>query len=252
MTYESTLLKTEKNAPLALGAFAPAPKIAAVFCFAVCVSLLTKHSIAFIACCAPFLLAAVSGLSFKSLVRRLLPVNFFFIFLWLFLPVSLSSGTLSLSHSGAELAALITLKGNAVAAMLLVLLGTSSVSASCRGLLKLRLPEKFVTLLLLSYSNLSHMTEEYAKTSAAAKLRGFVPGKRLSSYKTIAYLAAMLLVRSWQRSQRINKAMRLRGFSGQYPLLELPSDVPYSKYGTFFCICISLGSFMLLLANFFL
>lgn len=214
-----------------LTVFSPAVKLAATFIFAICVSLLTRPSLALAACVIAFSFAMAGRLSLVWLLRKLLPINFFFIFLWFLLPLHFSSGTLTLSLTGVKLAALITLKGNAVALLLLALVGTSTASESCRGLLTLRLPEKLVTLVLLTYANLSQMQREYDKIVAAAKLRCFVPTKSLATYKTTAYLVAMLLVRSWQRSQRVNKAMRLRGFSGRYPLLALPPEIPYSERG---------------------
>lgn len=223
----------QANSPLS--AFSPAVKLAAVFIFAICVSLLTRHDLALAACAVAFSFAMAGRLSLAWLLRKLLPINFFFIFLWIFLPINFSSGTLAFSLSGVKLAALITLKGNAVATLLLALVGTSTISESCRGLLALRLPEKLVTLILLTYSNLSQMQKEYEKILAAAKLRCFVPRKSFATYRTTAYLVAMLLVRSWQRSQRVNKAMRLRGFSGRYPLLALPPAIAYSERGFLLC-----------------
>ncbi len=222
------------NPPLAqspLTVFSPAVKLAATFIFALCVSLLTHPSLALASCVIAFSFAMAGRLSLTWLLRKLLPINFFFIFLWFLLPLNFSSGALSLSLSGVKLAALITLKGNAVALLLLAFVGTSTPSESCRGLLTLRLPEKLVTLVLLTYANLSQMQREYDKIVAAAKLRCFVPTKSFATYKTTAYLVAMLLVRSWQRSQRVNKAMRLRGFSGRYPLLALPPKIPYNERG---------------------
>lgn len=252
MSNESAVFKQTATAYLPFASFTPASKLAAGFSFAVCVSLLTHHTLALIACIIPLFLAIAGRLPILMLLKKLVPMNLFFIFLWLFLPLDLSSGTLTFSRAGVELAALITLKGNAIAAMLLALLGTSTVSETCRGLLKLHLPEKLVTLLLLTYSNITHMKQEYVKISAAAKLRGFVSVRSLASYKTTAYLAGMLLVRSWQRAQRINKAMHLRGFSGQYPLLDLPPATPYNKYGWVFCRSMCLISISLLLINIFI
>ena len=252
MTTNSVTLEPGTPAVLPLPSFPPAAKIATAFTFSVCVSLLSKHGAAIAACCIPILLAVAGRLPVKILLRRLIPINIFFVFLWVFLPIHLSAGALTLSRSGFELAALITLKGNAVAAMLLVLLGTSTVGESCRGLLQLQLPEKLVTLLLLTYSNLAHMMREYTKIMTAAKLRGFNPTSSLACCKTTAYLVAMLLVRSWQRSQRVDKAMRLRGFAGHYPLLELPPVIPYNKYGVFFFMSVCFCLILLLFADLFL
>ena len=82
------------------------------------------------------------------------------------------------------------------------------------------------------------MADEAARLFAAAKLRGFVPANSLASYKTFGYLTAMLLLRSWQRSQRTGKAMRLRGFAGRFPLLDAcPPSPDFTRAGN----CLLLG-----------
>ena len=257
MLNETVILKptppessTAPTVCLPLATLPPAAKLAAAFSFAVAVSLLSSHAVALAACAVPLLLAIAGRLLLVQLAKKLIPVNFFFIFLWIFLPLRLSPDTyFSYTQSGVELAALITLKGNAIAATLLILLGTSTVSETCRGLLKLRLPEKLVTLLLLTYTNLAYMKGEYAKISTAAKLRGFTPTRTWHSYKTTAYLVAMLLIRSWQKAQRVGKAMRLRGFSGQYPLLDLPPATPYNSHGTLFCSSLCIISVLLIFTD---
>ncbi len=64
------------------------------------------------------------------------------------------------------------------------------------------------------------MADEAAKITASARLRGFRPRPGFTAWRTLGYLAAMILLRSWQRSARVNRAMRLRGFTGRFPLLD--------------------------------
>lgn len=220
MSLDSVLAVRGNDAFVPLQSLSPARKLAAAAVFAVCVSLLSGLAPALAACLVPLFLAVTGGVSLAHLGRRLLPVNFFFLFLWLALPLDLSSGSPALSASGLRLAALITVKGNAVAATILVLAGTSPIGETCRGLLRLRLPEKLVTLLLLTLTNLADMQSQYVRLSAAARLRGFRPSCSPFGLRTTAYLAAMLLIRSWQRAGRVSQAMRLRGFVGRFPLLD--------------------------------
>ncbi|MDR2075857.1 MAG: energy-coupling factor transporter transmembrane protein EcfT [Desulfovibrio sp.] len=222
MNFETAFAGHAVPAPLPLAALSPAEKLAAAAIFSVGISLLTHPLPALAACLAPLALSRAGRLPWPALLTRLLPVNFFFLFLWATLLPDFSSGGLALSSPGLRLAALITIKGNAVAAALLVLVGTTGLNASCRALLQFRLPEKLVTLLLLTSSQIAAMADTYASLSKAAKLRGFTPGVSPASWRTTAYLLGMLLLRSWQRSRRIATAMRLRGFSGRFPLLASP------------------------------
>ena len=202
-------------------------KLRAALIFSLAAALLSQPLPAFAACIFAGLLLWRSGLSPSFIARRLVPVNLFFLFLWLLLPLSfapapetaLRFGPVSLNASGAALALLITLKGNAIAAALLALAGTSSVPENGHALIRLGLPEKLVVLLLVTHANLERMADEYRRVFQAARLRGFRPATSLASYGTYAKLVGLLLVRSWQRAQRVETAMRLRGFRGRFPLI---------------------------------
>ena len=217
MNFEAAFAGHAAPAPFPLTGLSPAEKLAAAAIFSVGTSLLTHPLPALAACLVPLILAGAGRLPWRTLGARLLPVNFFFLFLWATLLPDLSTG--SLSPTGLRLAALITIKGNAVAAALLVLVGTTGLSSSCRALLRFHIPEKLVTLLLLTSGQIAAMADAYAGLFRAARLRGFRPGAFPASWRTTAYLLTMLLLRSWQRSRRVATAMRLRGFSGRFPLL---------------------------------
>lgn len=203
-------------------------KILAAIFFAAGISQLQTPVMAACACLAALLWVFAWGkVCRKLLFRRLLSVNIFFFFLWMTLPLGLSGrtdafmslGPLCLHTTGLALASCITLKGNAIALCLLLLLDGSSVTENARALLDLRLPRKFVTLLLLTHASLYRMRREYTNIFHAAKLRGFVPSCSLRSLRIWGCLLTMLLVRSWQRSQAVDEAMRLRGFTGRFPLV---------------------------------
>ncbi|CAK7027604.1 MAG: hypothetical protein DELT_02641 [Desulfovibrio sp.] len=196
--------------------------------FTVGACLLKKPETAALACLFPALLLPFSGISAKRAAKRLAAVNFFFLFLWATLPVSLterpdtfaSFGPLYLHTAGLLLAAVITLKGNAAALALIALLDSSTVTANARALLRLGAPRKFVTLLLLTHANLHLMNSEKTRLFRAAKLRGFAPRCSAASIRTYAWLTGMILIRSWRRTKRVGDAMRLKSFVGIFPLLD--------------------------------
>ena len=203
-------------------------KLCAALVFALVVSLLSHLRPALGACVVAALLLACSGLSLAFIARRLIPVNAFFLFLWILLPLSFAAGPgetgllpgpLRVDASGAALALLITLKGNAIAGALLALAGSSGVPENGHALIRLGAPEKFVVLLLVTHGNLERLEDEYQRGFQAAKLRAFTPAATWASYGTYARLVGLLLLRTWQRAQRVEVAMRLRGFCGRFPLI---------------------------------
>lgn len=225
----------------------PAAKIAAAILFSAGVCLLREIPSSALSCVFPALLLASSGAP-PSAVKRLVPVNLFFLFLWVTLPLSLAArpdtfaslGPLHFRKAGLVLAAVITLKGNAAALAIIALIDSSPVTANARALLRLKTPRKFVTLLLLTHANLHLMRREAARLFQAAKLRGFTPRCSLGFIRTYAWLTGMVLIRSWQRARNVGDSMKLRSFAGLFPLVETETPAP-NPAAAFLLIALSAG-----------
>ena len=174
---------------------------------------------------AGLLLTALSGASLGLVLRRAAAINVFILFLWLVLPVSTPGAPLlrvlglTVTREGLDLALLVTLKANAVFLCILSLLATIPAPALGRAMTGLGAPAKFSFLFVFTYRFLHVIAEEYERLITAARLRGFVPATDRRTYRTYAALVAMVLVRSYDRSQRVYQAMLLRGFTGVFPSL---------------------------------
>lgn len=123
------------------------------------------------------------------------------------------------SWAGIEQALGIALKANAIVLMLLSLVGSMDPTTLGHALARLRMPETLVHLLLFTVRYISVVDEEYRRQRRAMKARGFRPGTNLHTFRSFGYLIGMLLVRALERSERILKAMKCRGFTGRLPLL---------------------------------
>lgn len=170
--------------------------------------------------------AMTAGISAAVLMKRLLLLEGFMLVLLLFLPFSVAGsvwfdvGPLTASREGARLAAVVFLRANAVVAALLVLVGTLDAVALGHALARLRLPDKLVHLLLFTVRYLSVLNEEYRRLRQAMRSRGFMARSNRHTWRSLGWLMGMLLVRSLERSQRIQEAMRCRGFRGRFYLLD--------------------------------
>ena len=60
------------------------------------------------------------------------------------------------------------------------------------------------------------IAQQWQSLSVAARLRGFRPKSDMHTYRTLASLLGLLLVRCYERSLRVREAMLLRGFSGHF------------------------------------
>jgi cobalt/nickel transport system permease protein len=180
------------------------------------------------------LLVLVGRFSVKKVCIRLMLVNGLTLFLWLVLPFSMEGvplfaiGPLAATKEGILYVALLTLRCNIIVLALISLVSTTPIFTLGRAMRDLRIPGKMVQLFFFTYRYLHVIHLEYQRLVNALKIRGFQPKTNMHTYKTYAYLVGMLLVKSYDRSERVRKAMLCRGFTGRfYDLSEFslkPSD----------------------------
>ncbi len=95
-----------------------------------------------------------------------------------------------------------------------VLVGVTGFLQICWALERMGAPRVFTVQLLFLYRYLFILTEEAARTARARELRSFGrKGKGLAGYGP---LIGHLLIRTWQRAERIHMAMMARGFTGEF------------------------------------
>ena len=168
------------------------------------------------------LLAITAHLSVRELFKRILVVNSFNLMLWLVLPltfhgsIALGIGPLPVYSDGITMAAQITLKSNAIVLTLIALIATMNFSILGGALNRLRVPDKIVHLLMMTYRYVFLIEQEYQRLIRAARIRGFRPATNMHTYKTYASIVGMLLVRATIRADRVYKAMLCRGFRRKF------------------------------------
>lgn len=158
--------------------------------------------------------------------RRLVTVNAFVVFLWLFLPFSTPGepafhlGPLAGTTQGVRQAVLISLKTNSIMLIFLALVATSDAAALGQAMHRLRVPPKLVFLFLFTYRFIHVISDEQRRLFTAARLRGFRPRTSMHTYRTLASLLAMVLVGAMRRAEMTRRAMLLRCFSGRFSTLR--------------------------------
>jgi cobalt/nickel transport system permease protein len=204
----------------------PRVKILATVPFAVLVALMQDHEGPARGLLLASLLAAVARLNINKVLHRLLVVNIFVLMLWAFLPFSvpgealLEIGPVAPTREGLLLSASITIKTNAIVLATIALLGTSQAFSLAHALVHMKVPGKLVHLFFFFYRYISVLHEEYLKLRTAMRVRAFVPKTDRHTYRSYAYLVGMLIVRSFERSERIYRAMLCRGFHGHFPVIS--------------------------------
>ncbi len=199
----------------------PRVKIIVALFFTLLVATSTQFPVVTVSLLCSILLLHFAQLPIAGVTKRLLLVNTFPLFLWITLPFTYGGVTLykigvfHVSQEGTLLALLITLKANAIIMVLIALLSTSNVAEIGHGLKKLGFPERLCFLILFSYRFIFVIYQEYVRLLRAAKIRNFRGKTNLHTYRTYGYLFGMTLIKSLNRSQRVQQAMQLRGFEGK-------------------------------------
>jgi cobalt/nickel transport system permease protein len=102
----------------------------------------------------------------------------------------------------------------------MALVATMPFATAGHALHRLRVPDKIVHLLLMTYRYIFVLEQEYLRLGRAAAIRGFRPGTNLHTYRTYAYLVGMLFVKAVDRAERVRAAMLCRGFKGRFYSLQ--------------------------------
>jgi cobalt/nickel transport system permease protein len=171
-------------------------------------------------------LVGLARLPAGEVLRRLAFVNVFVLMLWAILPWSTpgrtagSLGPATITVEGLRLAMSITLRCNAIILANFALLSTSTIFSLAHALAHLRVPSKLVQLFFFSWRYLHILEQEFNRMRQAVKTRGFEPKSNLHTYRTFAYLFAILLLRSHDRGERVYQAMLCRGFDGTFWILS--------------------------------
>jgi cobalt/nickel transport system permease protein len=204
----------------------PRGKIVVAALFSILVAITKSYAVALSGLALAIIYLALARLPLKQVIIRLLVVNSFIFFLWFVLPFTYPGdpvwrfGPLTATRQGLIYAGLITIKSNAIIIALIALIATVPIVTLGQAMHNLKLPDKLCHLLLFTYRYIHVFEQEYRRLVQAMKIRGFQARTNLHTYRSYAYLAAMLLVRSFDRAERVFQAMLCRGFHGTFYSLK--------------------------------
>jgi cobalt/nickel transport system permease protein len=167
----------------------------------------------------PTVLAAEGDVPPRMLLRLLALASPFALLVGVFNPLLDRAPMLTLA--GVELSggwvsfASIALRFALTVGAAIVLVAGTGVPALCAGLARLGVPRVFTVQLLFVYRYLFVLAGEAARLDTARRLRsGLRPRPELAVY---ASLLGQLLLRAFDRAERIHGAMLARGFDGEMP-----------------------------------
>ncbi|MEO0769184.1 MAG: cobalt ECF transporter T component CbiQ [Cyanobacteria bacterium J06649_4] len=188
------------------------------------------------------ILYSCSGLPLSFLLKRLRYPGLFILAVVLILPFSSGEtilgqwGVLALRWEGLTAMGLVVGRFLSILTLGFILLGTTPFLTLLRAMRSLGLPTILADMTLLTYRYLFETADMLATMQRSMRLRGFGHRRRWfridsSTLLQLSGLLGTLLIRSYERSERIYKAMRLRGY-GQLKQPQLAAQQPIDRIST--------------------
>lgn len=167
----------------------------------------------------PMVLSILSNLPGRLLMAKILLVLPFALLIAIMNPlldrtVACQFGQISVSGGWVSFSS-IMLRATLTASAALSLLASTGFSALCSALDRIGLPQPLVSQLLFMYRYLHLLIDDARMASKARILRS--QGKHGMEIRPYSSMLSHLLIRSWERAERIHMAMLARGFKGQFP-----------------------------------
>lgn len=187
-----------------------------------------------------------SELPLSFLLKRLRYPGLFILSVVLILPLTSGDtilaqwGPLAIRQEGLTTMGLVIGRFLSILTLGFVLMGTTPFLTLLRAMRSLGLPTILADMTLLTYRYLFETADMLATMQRSMRLRGFNPATKQSKAnrkrtrwftldpRTLSQLSGLLgtlLIRSYERSERIYKAMQLRGY-GQLQQPQLASQQP--------------------------
>lgn len=161
----------------------------------------------------------ISGLPGRFILKRLRLPSFIVLALVLTLPFLSGEselvrlGPIVVWQEGLLLAVLIAFRFVCIVTIGIILLETTPLLTNIKAMRALGLPLVMTDMAFLTFRYLHELAQDLNRMLTSMRLRGF-HGRRFSlgTLKTFAWLSGSLLVRSYERSEWVYRAMILRGY----------------------------------------
>lgn len=127
---------------------------------------------------------------------------------------------ISIYREGLLTAGRISIKAFTIMLLFMALFGTAPLPLSLKALEHLKVPSTLLAIMLFTYRYIYLYVDELHKLLTAARLRGYNLLSAIRHILVSSRIMVTLLLRSYEQSERVAAAMRLRGFNGSFPVLN--------------------------------
>ncbi len=122
---------------------------------------------------------------------------------------------LPFAWEGLRIAALIFMKALAIVIVSFALFGSSRFDVSMIALQRLKCPKIIVQMLLFTYRYTFLFLDEMKRMYTSMRVRGFIARTDRRTLRIFGHFVGTLLVHSFERTERVYKAMLSKGYQGE-------------------------------------
>ena len=173
----------------------------------------------FLLVAAALLLASRLPLAF--ILRRVKVICVFVVPILVLMPVTVagtplfSAGPVVVSAEGLSFAVLVTIRSVAAILLVITMLGTQRFDTTLKGLALLRVPGIIIQMLLFTYRYIYVMIDEFLRIWSSMRAKGYAFRFTRHGLAMIGNGIGMLLIKSYERAERVYQAMIGKGYTGR-------------------------------------
>ncbi|MFV9629692.1 MAG: cobalt ECF transporter T component CbiQ [Methanosarcinales archaeon] len=209
----------------------PRLKIVSIFVLIFSIMLLYNLILVVITMCFAIMLVFLSKIPISFILTRLKWVFIFVLPFLIILPFTFLGDGIEIAHflgitlyyRGVEYviyALMIMIKALTAVMLIFPMIGTSRIDITIKALEGLHIPNKLIQMFAFTYRYIFVLSDEFTSMERSLKSRGYKNRASLFSITSISKAIAMLLVKSYERADRVFYAMRSKGYTGTVTTLH--------------------------------
>lgn len=148
---------------------------------------------------------------------------------------------LNVTVEGIEIGLLIFLRATAALIISFLMLATTRFDDTIKALYMLKVPNILVQIITFSYRYIFVLIEEMLKLKRSMYCRGFHIKLNRYSLSVIGNMVGMLLIKSYDRGERVYRSMIARGYTGKPGLIIDFNMLPKDYYLSIVLITIAIS-----------
>ena len=225
-------------------------KVPALFLLMMSMAFIRNNRLMFLLPGISAMIFLASGIEVSKLLSKLRAPVIFLLSVCIFLVLFSSGETLykigfiSLKSQGVTLAINTCVRVLSIITIGFIMVETTPLAGISGKLKKIKIPKMLVDIGILTGRYIMVTGEDFRKMENSRKLRGYVPGKSITSrLKTIVPTSGTLLIRGFQQSEMVFNAMHMRGYGANTDksiTVEKPSLVNIVMFLGILVICLAL------------